>query len=122
MVNGKITVAVFLKPTNSLPQVLPSTCYPNRSIIKNVPKVIALRLRKISDSDEKYGERSREYQKHLIARDYEPRSVKMQFEEVKKLSRSYAGIPKVKSNQVKKLNLFTTYNASMPNMDTLVKK
>ena len=57
MVNGKITVAVFLKPTNSLPQVLPSTCYPNRNIIKNVPKGIALRLRKISDSDEKYGER-----------------------------------------------------------------
>ena len=60
--------------------------------------------------------------KNTLARDYEPGSVKRQFEEVKKLSRLYAGIPKVKSNQVKKLNLFTTYNASMPNMDTLVKK
>ena len=28
----------------------------------------------------------------------------------------------MKSNQVRKLNFFTTYNASLPNMDTLVKK
>ena len=58
MVNGKITLAVFSKPTNSFPYVLPSTCYPNRNIIKNVPKGIALRLRRISDCDEKYGKRS----------------------------------------------------------------
>ena len=69
--------------------VLHSTCYPNRNI-KNVPKGIALRLRRICDSDEKYDERSEEYQKYLIARDYQPGSVKRQFEEVKKLSRSQA--------------------------------
>ena len=121
MVNGKISVDVFSKPTNSFTYVLPSTCYPNRNI-KNVPKGIALRLRRICDSDEKYDERSEEYQKYLIARDYQPGSVKRQFEEVKKLSRSEARRPKVKSNQVRKLNFFTTYNPSLPNMDTLVKK
>ena len=121
MVNGKISVDVFPKPTNSFSYVLPSTCYPNRNI-KNVPKGIALRLRRICDSDEKYDERSEEYQKYLIARDYQPGSVKRQFEEVKKLSRSEARRPKVKSNQVRKLNFFTTYNLSLPNMDTLVKK
>ena len=121
MVNGKISVDVFSKPTNSFTYVLPSTCYPNRNI-RNVPKGIALRLRRICDSDEKYDERSEEYQKYLIARDYQPGSVKRQFEEVKKLSRSEARRPKVKSNQVRKLNFFTTYNPSLPNMDTLVKK
>ena len=121
MVNGKISVDVFPKPTNSFSYVLPSTCYPNRNI-KNVPKGIALKLRRICDNDEKHDERSEEYQKYLIARDYQPGSVKRQFEEVKKLSRSEARRPKVKSNQVRKLNLFTTYNLSLPNMDTLVKK
>ena len=87
MVNGNISVDVFSKPTNSFTYVLPSTCYPNRNI-KNVPKGIALRLRRICDSDEKYDERSEEYQKYLIARDYQPGSVKRQLEEVKKLSRS----------------------------------
>ena len=100
---------------------MPSTCYPNRDI-RIVPKGIALRLRRICDSDEKYDERSEEYQKYLIARDYQPGSVKRQFEEVKKLSRSEARRPKVKCNQVRKLNFFTTYNPSLPNMDTLVKK
>ena len=56
MVNGKISVDVFSKPTKSFTFVLPSTCYPNRNI-KNVPKAIALRLRRICDSDEKYDER-----------------------------------------------------------------
>ena len=121
MVNGKISFDVFSKPTNSLTYVLPSTCYPNRNI-RDVAKDIALRLRRICDSDEKYDERSEEYQKYLIARDYQPGSVKRQFQEVKKLSRSEARRPKVKSNQVRKLNFFTTYNPSLPNMDTLVKK
>ena len=44
MVNGKIRADAY---------ALPSTCYPNRNI-KNVPKGIALRLRRICDSDEKY--------------------------------------------------------------------
>ena len=87
MVNGQISVDVSFKPSNSFTYVLPSTCYPNRNI-KNVPKGIALRLRRICDSDEKYDERSEEYQKYLIARDYQPGSLERQFEEVKKLSRS----------------------------------
>ena len=57
MVNGKISVDVFSKPTNSFTYVLSSTCCPNRNI-KNVPKGIALRMRRICDSDEKYDERS----------------------------------------------------------------
>ena len=92
MVNGKISVDVLLKPTNSFTYVSSSTCYPNRNI-KNVPKGIALRLRRICDSDEKYDERSEEYQKYLIARDYQPGSLERQFEEVKKLSRSEARRP-----------------------------
>ena len=121
MVNGKISVDVFSKLTNSFTYVLPCPCYPNRKI-KNVPKGIALRLRRICDSDEKYDQRSEEYQMYLKARDYQPASVKRQFEEVKKLRRSEVPRPKVKSNQVINLYFFTTYNASLFNMDTLVKK
>ena len=121
MVNGKINVDVFSKRTKSFTYVLPSTWYSNRNI-RNVPKGIALRLRRICDSDEKYDERSEEYQKYLIARDYQPGSVKRQLEEVKKLSSLEARRRNVKFNQVRKLNFFTTYNPSLPNMDTLVKK
>ena len=40
-VNGKISVDVLTKPTNSFTYVLSSTCYPNRNI-KNVPNGIAV--------------------------------------------------------------------------------
>ena len=55
MVNGKISIDIFSKPTESFTYVLPSPYYPDRNI-KNVPKGIALRLTRICDSDEKYGE------------------------------------------------------------------
>ena len=117
----KLVLMFFSKPTNSFTYVLPSTCYPNRNF-KNVPKGIALRMRRICESDEKYDKQSEEYQKYFMVRDYQNGSVKRQFEEVKKLSRSEDQRPKVKSNQVRKPNFFTTYNLSLPNMDAVVKK
>ena len=60
LVNGRISVDVFSKPTNSFTYVLPTTCYPNKNI-KNVPKVVALRLSRTCESDEKYEKRSEEY-------------------------------------------------------------
>ena len=73
-VNGKISVDVFWKPTNSFTYVLSFNSYPNRNI-KNVPWGISLRLRRNSGSNEKYDERPEEWQKHLIAWDYQPGSV-----------------------------------------------
>ena len=75
MVNVKIVVDVFRKPTNTFTYVLPSTCYRNRNI-KNIPKGITLRLRRICDSAEKYDKLLEKYQKYLIASDYQPGSVK----------------------------------------------
>ena len=50
--HNKICVGVYAKPTNCFTYVLPSTCYPKKSINK-VPKGIALRLRRIYNSEEK---------------------------------------------------------------------
>ena len=66
--HNKICVDVYAKPTNSFTYVLPSTCYPKKSINK-VPKGIALRLRRTRNSDEKFDIRSSEYQNYLITRD-----------------------------------------------------
>ena len=73
--DNKICVDVYAKPTNSFTYVLPSTCYPKKSINK-VPKGIALRLRRICDSDEKFDIRSSEYQNYSIAGGYNPILVK----------------------------------------------
>ena len=49
----KIMVDVPSKLTNSFKYVLPTTFYPRKSI-NNIPHGIALRLRQILDSDEKF--------------------------------------------------------------------
>ena len=76
--SNKITLDVYSKPTNSFTYVDLQTCYPSRNINK-IPEGIALRLRRICDSDEKYEKRSNEYQNYLIARNYSPSLVVKHF-------------------------------------------
>ena len=92
-----ISVDVFSKTTDSFTYVLPSTCFP-KSSSENIPKGVALRLRRICDSDEKFNKRSEEYQNYFIARDYKANKVKKQFSEIKRLSRTEARKPKTQNN------------------------
>ena len=62
------SVDMFAKDTDSFTYVLPSTCFP-KNIIENIPKGVALRLRRICDSDEKFEKHSAEYQNYLVARE-----------------------------------------------------
>ena len=87
--NSKIVVDVFSKPTNSFIYVLPTSCY-HRKSINNIPRGIALRLRRICDTDEKFNSRSIEYKNYLIARDSKPSTVHKHFAHVSTLSRQQA--------------------------------
>ena len=60
----RISVDIFSKATNSFTYVLSSTYFP-KSNIENIPKGVALHLRRICDSDSKFEKRSAEYQKLL---------------------------------------------------------
>ena len=80
---------IFSKPTNSFTYVIPSTCFPKRNIEK-VPQGLALRKRRICDTDSKFKIRSNEYQEYLIAREYKPHKVSEQFSDVAKFSREIA--------------------------------
>ena len=71
----RISVDIFATATNGFTYLLHSTCFPKNSI-ENVPKGVALRLRRICDSDDKFEERIVQYQKYLVARDYKPSNVK----------------------------------------------
>ena len=95
---------MYAKPTNSFTYVLPSTCYPKKSINK-VPKGIALRLRRICDS----------------ARDYNPTLVKKQFHSVRNMSRKDSRQVKPKSHRSNK-NLVTVYNPIIKNLQTVIRK
>ena len=71
----QISVDAFAKDTESFTYVLPSMCFPKNNL-ESIPKGVALRLRRICDSDEKFEKHSAEYQNYLIARDCKPGKVK----------------------------------------------
>ena len=116
----RISVDIFPKATNSFIYVLPSTCFPKKSI-ENVPKGVTLRLRRICDSDDKFDERSVQYQKYLAARDYKPSKVKKQVTDVRNVSKEEAGRPKNNNNFSASCNLITIYNQLFPNIKTIIK-
>ena len=101
---GKIRVDVFAKSTNRFSYTTPNTCYPKNNKF-NIPRGIALRLRRICDNDETFKKRSSEYQNYLIARDHKPSIVKKQFSEVKKKTRSEARQKQTKQDKVSDLLL-----------------
>ena len=119
-VEGKLSVDVFAKPTNSFTYVKPSTCY-KRKNINNVPRGIALRLRRICGTDEKFESRANEYKQYLIARDYKP-SLDKQFQEVSKITRTEARAKRPNSNQVSRTKFLTTYNPRLPKIDGIIRK
>ena len=118
---GKLSVDVYSKPTNSFTYVLPSTCYPMKNINK-VPQGIALRLRRICDTTEKYESRADEYKNYLLARDYKPSLVDKQFKKISKISREDASKNKPKTNQVSKIKFVTKCNPRLPKIDGIIKK
>ena len=69
---------MFAKDTENFVYVLPSTCFPKNNI-ENIPTGVALRFRRISDSDEKFEKYSAEYQNYLIVMDNKQGKVKKMF-------------------------------------------
>ena len=129
-VKCKISVDVYAKPTNSFTYVLPTTCYSKNSINK-IPEGIALRLRRICDSDEKFEMRSKEYQKYLVTRDYSPSLVSEQFNKVKDLTRSEARQPKSKDKRRRgkqvgddkdTFSLVTVYNPRLKDLNRTIQQ
>ena len=105
--HNKICVDVYAKPTNSFTYLLPSACYPKNSINK-IPKGIALRLRRLRDSDEKSDIRNSEYQNYLIARDYNSAVVRNLFHSFRNMSGKDARRVNPKSQRLN-VTLLTLY-------------
>ena len=95
------------------------SCYPKNNIC-NIPKGIALRLRRICDDDDTFDKRSLEYQNYLIARDHKPSTVKKHFSEVKNITRTEARKKQTKKDKVSDIRFITTYNPALPNINKII--
>ena len=121
--NSKTAADGFAKPTNSFTYVLPTICYLRKSL-NNIPRGIALRLRRICDDGEKVNSRSIEYKNYLIARDYKRFIVNKDFVHHSTLSRQQASQkPTTQKIQVSKnVKLIIKYNPRLPDLNNLLKK
>ena len=121
--NSKIEVEKFDKPTNSFTYVLPTSCYPRKSL-NNISHGIALRLRRICDTDEKFNSRSIESKNYLIAGDYKPSIFNKDFVHFLTLSRQQARQKSTnwKSQASKSVKLIMKYNPRLPDLNILLKK
>ena len=125
IVEGKIRVDVFAKPTNSFSYTTPNTCYPKKNI-SNIPKGMTLRLRTICDDDDDdddevtFDKRSLKYQNHLIAREHKPSTVKGKFSEFKNKTSAEARTKQEKQDKVSDVKLITTYNPALPNINKII--
>ena len=69
--------------------------------IENIPKGVALCLRRICNSDNKFEKHSKDYQNYFIARDYKPTKVRKQFSDIRNISREEARQPKTHNGTLK---------------------
>ena len=93
--------------------------------MKNISKVsqgIALRLRRIHDTTEKYESRANEYKNCLLSSDDKPSIVDEQFKKNSQISREDARKSKPKTNQVSRIKFVTEYNPMLPKIDAIIKK
>ena len=80
---------------------------------------IALRLRRICHTTEKYESRADEYKNYLFARDYKPSLVDEQFKKVGQISKEDTRKSKPKTNQVSKTKFV---KPMLPKIDGIIKK
>ena len=118
----KISVDVFSNATSGFAYVLPNACFP-KSDVENIPKGVALRLRRICDSDRKLEKHSKECQGYFVATDYKPRKVRKQFSDIRNISREEARQPKTHNEKFSSsCNLIMQYNPLLPDIKTIIKK
>ena len=119
--NGKLSVDVYSKSTNSSTHVMSTACHPMKNINK-VPQGIAWRLRRFCDTIEKCEPRPDEYKNYYYARDYKPSLVDEQLKKIGQIAREDARKSKPKTNQVSKIKFVTKCNPMLPKIGGIIKR
>ena len=87
--DDKLEFDVYLKPTDSHLYLLPDSCHPKENT-ENILYGVAFRLRRICSKEETFDNRSKEYKKYFVSRNYDHHKVLKHFEKVKQITRKDA--------------------------------
>ena len=77
---------IYTKPTDAHQYLLPSSCHP-RHVIKNIPKSLALRIRRVCSITAYFEKHAAQLTTYLVSRYYKAKHVKKALEEVRAIPR-----------------------------------
>ena len=101
---------------------LHSTSFHKSSSINGIPKDIALRLRRICPTMQEYQSKAKEYSSYLVARGYNPKTVKSTFDKIEKVSRSIARKKTNRSITTSSVIFSAELNSRGPNVSKIINK
>jgi hypothetical protein len=119
--NGKLETTVYSKPTDGHLYIHHDSCHPKSTKLA-VQKSVALRLKIICSTDEKYAEKAKDYKAFLVTRNHRPEDVITNFEKIESVDRANARKKQKRAEGVKKHRFFTQYNTRAPNILEIIKK
>ena len=121
--HGRITTALYTKPTDKHQYLLRSSCHPKHTK-RAIPFSLALRLRRICSSNETFTLRTNELKSYLNKRGYNLSFLNQEIKRVHNITRTEAIAPKDTSetNQPKRVPLVITYNPALRSISSIIHK
>ena len=98
--------------------LLRSSAHPTHCT-KAIPFGVATRIRRNCSTDQKFEQRSKEYQNYLVSRRYLPHQVKIQFDKAKEIPRRDRLTPKTRDRKVI-FPFVTDFNPHLPNINKII--
>ena len=120
LVDGRIAVDLYIKPTDTHQYLLPSSCHPKHSS-KNNPYSLALCLRCICTDTETFALRSKELTDQLRNRDYQMKNITVAIDKASQLDRQALLSYRVKPTKGKTvLPCVMTYHLDLPKVRSII--
>ena len=119
--NNKISTDLFIKSTDTHQYFLHTSCHPSH-IKKSIPFSLALRIRRICSTTEKFQQRTNELLEFLCKRGHRRQYVQSQINKAFQIPRRDTLFYKSKTRNTDRPVFVTTYNPSLPNLNNVIKK
>ena len=119
--NNKISMDLFVKLTDTHQYLLHTSCHPSH-IKKSIPFSLALRIRRICSTTEKFQERTNELLEFLCKRVHRRQYVQSQINKAFQIPRLDTLFYKSKTRNTDRPVFVTTYNSSLSSLNIVIKK
>ena len=120
LVDNSLETEIYTKPTDTHQYLLPSSCH-SRHIIKNIPRSLALRIRRVCSTSAFFDKHAAQLTTYLILRQYKEKRVRRVINEVKAIPRETLLGPS-SQNSTNRIPFVTNYCPQLPRFNSIFRK